>query len=996
MLKLCNFIYQQFSLILKNTVIFVLFHLKCIMTFFKNLPKHFQLFLVLAIWIPISIILVYSANGLVAAIIASLILCFLIYIGRRIWFPPDYSRTKVRLYSLYAALTLALTYAGWKPLIEKTLIAFLKQKYPDLLASIPSQQFEPGFIFGFLFLVIVVVNYWNRGESSINKTLSPVEKAFPEWDFNKEKEGFIRVLKNQLQKINQETNWSDDNFIQLETEVSYGETIKLKAPNLIDAIKKYPNANTILILGEPGSGKSVSLRKLAFQMLEEGKNSNVIPIYIDLKSWRPEKENWSKNNPPKAVHLYDFIYKAISGIEPFLDDFLKSYFKRMFKNGNLFFILDSFDEIPCILDCEENSWIINKLSETIHDFLLGAHLSKGILASRLYKAPSISYRHDVEFEILPFTEKKIHLFFNKALDSFYLKELFNNNDLLNAAKNPFTASLILSYIINNKAFPPNRFSLYSEYVNKKIDNLLINEKEISITRKNAIQTSSFIAKTMFNNENYALEIPIEKLNELEDRLPIELTIILLEKVKLARIGNTKKPNFSFSHRRFNEYFLLLNFQNHPELIPYNSIFENSRWRDTLVLFAEIADETIATKIANQCWSKTVILKKRRVDINEETYIHAIHALRFLVDAFKSRTECLIGFSNSLADLILEKIENKGDLLEIKLAIEGTGLVPKERIEPILIKAFEFDHSWIHENIISACRYLPKISSELSLKIFKSIINNDNFRFFPKKMLLEDEINLFSLNNTFSEVVSWLKRKKLENIVFMSMFLGFTVLMVYSVYEKGGFFGISVVIFWLITVYPFFAKSFNEDSILNFFKKIKNFKFPKITKESLVEYSHFIFWLIYYTTLCFIIPRILFKILKYYLNSELIAGLLTMILPLSTIIIFTIFEMKKGRKKAINLIGNSKILERQQIEKHLSLLKYPSFKNIYCNYLFEKKILFKGNWRYSSSYSYYLYIHKYKTHLEKFYSFFLGTSRQNLKECETIIAKIDEKSLGLNK
>ncbi len=964
------------------------------MTFFNNLPKHFQLFLVLAIWIPISIILVYSAKGLVPTIIASIILCFLIFIGRRIWFPPDYGRTKVRLFSLYAALALALTYVGWKPLIEKTLTAFLAQHYPDLLASIPGKQIEPGFIFGFLFLVIVVVNYWNREEPSLNKILSPVEKAFPEWGFNKEKEGFIKVLKNQIHKINQETNWSDENFIELETEVSYGTTIKLKAPNLIDALNKYPRANTILILGEPGSGKSVSLRKLAFQMLGKAeKKSNVIPIYVDLKGWRPENENWSKNNPPKAAHLYNFIYSTLSEIDPFLDEFLKSYFKRMFKNGNLFFVLDSFDEIPSILDCEENSWIINKLSETIHDFLSGAHQSKGILASRLYKAPSAHYRHDVEFEILPFTEKKIYSFFNKKLEPSHIGKLFNNNDLLNAAKNPFTASLILSYITNNQNFPPNRFSLYSDYVNKKIDNLLKEEKEIRITRKNVVETSSFIAKTMFSQETYALEIPLEELIRLKNELPTEQTIKLLESAKLARVGNTQNPNFSFSHRRFNEYFLLLNFQSQPELIPYNSIFENSRWRDTLVLFAEIANEDIATKLANQCWSKISLLREGRANISEETYIHAIHALRFIVDAFKSRTECLTDFNDSLAELILDKIEKKGDLLEIKLAIEGTGLVPEGKIEPILMKAFEFDHHWIHENIISACRYLPKLSSELSLKIFKSILDRDNFRFLPKRMLLEDEINLFSLNNTFSEVVNWLKRKKLENSVFMLMFLALTILMIYS--TKGGFLGVSATIFWLITIYPSFANYFNEDLISNVFKRIKNLKLPKITRESFSEYGMLMLWITWYLILGLGLPYFLFRLLNLYLNSVYLVWLLVMISPIFVVVIYSIFTVKMGKKKAINLVGDSKILERQQVEKHLSVLKYPFFQNIYCNYLFEKKILFKGNWRYSSSYSYYLYVREYKTIFEKFYSFFFEINRQKMKESETLIAKIDEKSLGLN-
>ena len=83
--------------------------------------------------------------------------------------------------------------------------------------------------------------------------------------------------------------------------------------------------------------------------------------------------------------------------------FLDTYFKRMFKHGRLFIVLDSFDEIPAVLDTLEGSELIDQLSDVIYRFLAGVHQSRGILSSRIFRQPTDKFQTKTKLEIRPFT-----------------------------------------------------------------------------------------------------------------------------------------------------------------------------------------------------------------------------------------------------------------------------------------------------------------------------------------------------------------------------------------------------------------------------------------------------------------------------------------------------------------------------------------------------------------------------------------------------------------
>jgi NACHT domain-containing protein len=126
------------------------------------------------------------------------------------------------------------------------------------------------------------------------------------------------------------------------------------------------------VLGDPGAGKSVAFRKLSIEMLREVPQTGRVPIYVNLREWLPREhsgtmyataQRWTEDNKPTVKDLGEFVIKSVSKGDVFMEDFVNTYFHKMWEHGRLFFVLDSFDEIPELLDVDEDSWLIDHLSK---------------------------------------------------------------------------------------------------------------------------------------------------------------------------------------------------------------------------------------------------------------------------------------------------------------------------------------------------------------------------------------------------------------------------------------------------------------------------------------------------------------------------------------------------------------------------------------------------------------------------------------------------------
>lgn len=201
-------------------------------------------------------------------------------------------------------------------------------------------------------------------------------------------------LKVNLDTLDQEANWSEALFVPLEAEVEVrtGRRRQRRIAPLIRALTGNRDHRFLLLLSDPGSGKSVALRKLARDLLGEVPKTGRVPVYLNLRDWETPPE-WSAVEPPDVAKIeIDLRLWVLRNLQDRLDifgrQFLDAYFDTMMELGSFFFVLDSFDEIALLLGVDERHPLVDTFSEAIGNFLGGMHHSRGILASRFFRRPT--------------------------------------------------------------------------------------------------------------------------------------------------------------------------------------------------------------------------------------------------------------------------------------------------------------------------------------------------------------------------------------------------------------------------------------------------------------------------------------------------------------------------------------------------------------------------------------------------------------------------------
>lgn len=714
----------------------------------------------------------YWLGGTGLSAIMAIFAIIIFWITKAVWHSDDHWRNIIRLTSIGIAATAIGLYGTFNPwnFITPTLVEFLNKKF-NIDVIIPTSA-PPIEILVFSFLIILIVNYWTRDKTVMGEHRESIDKDFPEKDFKTKLQSYCKILKNELDNIDKDTNWSDPYFIPLDAEVEVisGNRKEKKVTDLLKAIKNDKRSNTFLVIGDPGAGKSVALRKLARELLDEVSTTGRIPIYINLREWQP-KEKWSENSPPNSSELLEFVISNIKKRgDVFANNFVDAYFRKMVDQGRIFFLLDSFDEIPQVMDSSEGSWLLDSLSNTIYIFLAGMHSSRGILASRIFRKPTDKFKTEKILEIRPFTESQIQQNFAAQLSTYdqnILSQLFlNRRELIPIIRNPFTAALLLRYLQSNeKSLPDNQSELYKSY----IDYILTSSKERldehGLTKFDVISYSTDIAYYSFESEHLGLEVDVsdlkKNLSSVYSPLQIDSIVNVLTYARLGRLSAGGK--FSFVHRRFNEYFVVLKLIDNPTLIINESIPTDSRWRDALALYCEVADDSKVSQIANFCWME--IKNFNSVDYKSKEFMRSIHCLRFFSDALKGRKYILEPFYNEFRQILFDSIERE-NLLVKKLGMESSGLLNDNDLQKVVLNSFQTGNTWLYEIGIKSCRHLPEISKELEYSISKFISKSDQLYLLKNR---RDLLFSFSLSDGFKNVKAALTKRIVE-LFFVLVFL----------------------------------------------------------------------------------------------------------------------------------------------------------------------------------------------------------------------------------
>jgi len=721
-----------------------------------------------------SILLAYWMGGALPSVLVGIVICIIAWLSKSVWLPRGHGVTLIRRLSIGIISLIIGTYWLWDNLWQSILIGpileYLKQQGLNVPA-IEGINPMPIEVLGFALMGIFIVNYFMRDNTAMRKAEPVKDEEFPEMGFKQRLEKFAKGLRYTLDSIDHDLDWSDDYFVPLQAEVEVKTRTgkKKKITDLMKALKDNNAEKVLLVLGDPGSGKSVALRKLAKDLTDEVKKTEKVPVYVNLREWSYNEEPSNLKPEDLRSFLFNNVWNRcdVSG-----RDFMEAYFDKMIEHGRIFFILDSFDEIPFIMDEDESSPAVDHMSAIIYQFLEISNGTRGLLASRLFRKPTRKFMASTTLDIRPLSEIQIIRRFEQSpsYDQRLSELLFKHKpEYIPLARNPFMVSLIYSYAKNNDwTLPEARINLYEDYLKSQFERAKkYSEVEELLQYESLIHLSSEVASFMYGSDHYGLEVPVEDLKLRFPDQPIDAYIELMQSIRLARLGRGERKLFSFAHRRFYEFFIAIRLKAHDELVDMEAIPTDSKWRDALVLYCEVATDEEAKRIANYCWK---IIQEIPGDDEEQEekkgYLRPIHTLRFLNDAFRSRRVALEDFIDELGQLLIERFSN-GDLLIQKLIAESTGILSNQHSEAVLINAINSGNSWINETAMRSCRYEAQPSSILIDEVKVSI-------FLYESPLRYDQINQhiysYGLADGFKSILFYLRWLKIEKYCFIAVII----------------------------------------------------------------------------------------------------------------------------------------------------------------------------------------------------------------------------------
>lgn len=634
-------------------------------------------------------------------------------------------------------------------------------------------------------VIFIILNYiWGRQNTLSPPNVSRKEnEPFGQKEYEQLRDEYCTYMLRQLDQYDDDLNWSDTDYTRLEAEVEVDHRGNRKPrveKDLVRAIRRDRTTRAFLLLGDPGSGKSVSLRRLCRQLYGEVAETEIVPVYINLREW---------NSPPIPTDedLTEFIkeyMKREAGRAG--KKFLDQWYEQMLDAGRFFFLLDSFDELPSVLDYDDASPQIEEISKAFDRFFDDIHQCGGVLASRPSRQPQgFKGQRKSRITIRPLKEIQIRQAMSRWLSGHSLKpteiirELFRTRpELVPVIRNPFLADLTSQYLIQHDGkLPPNQFAIYDSFVRHRLSEKEIRLKELGLTEEQVLEAATSIARNMFDEPQAGLEAETKRIQKWIPLVDSEVVIEALFRARLVRLSNDTSRRFSFVHRRFAEFFIVRSLIESGERVPFESIPKDSRWRDCLVVFCGVAPKYDQVRpVADFCWQVIQEQGKAldRRDIKAARPV--VHTLRFLRDAFTARPGFLGAFRPQLEEKILRWIRSS-NVLAAKIGTECLGLfAPKVRSEGVKA-AFKRSSLWVRETAFRASRHLGGSPESEILQHVRTYI-----RTLPSHRLLRDYRDLafgLSISEVLQSQLQGLRRDIGWLVVLWFLVLPWTAWLVFS-------------------------------------------------------------------------------------------------------------------------------------------------------------------------------------------------------------------------
>lgn len=383
-----------------------------------------------------------------------------------------------------------------------------------------------------------------------------------------------------------------------------------------DIVTALENYERLVILGDPGSGKSTSLKYLAYSVCSQRAGSNELKSFIPVLIKATEYERYLSDTG-RTLSEYIIDSNTKYGL----------LFSEGLENNELIVLFDGLDEINVT---NKRHAVVDK----INSFIAQYPKIKIVVSSRIvgYKETRLSFGFS-HFEVEKFSDDQIFLFINNWYSSiaFYsdknqdyasqeaenlYRSIKQNSSVYRLACNPLLMTIIALIYFQGCKLPEKRAQLYDISTSTLLDNwvqLRANQNN-NIDRETLIELLAIIAFHI--HENYASGlIPENELRAIIKKeyfkiypylSPKELKQDINDIVSFLRedagflfekgYDENGLPLFGFVHLTFQEYYAAIEFK--------------TKWKEGSII-ANLKDY-----IYNYSWTEVIKLAASLFKLNE--------------------------------------------------------------------------------------------------------------------------------------------------------------------------------------------------------------------------------------------------------------------------------------------------------------------------------------------------------------------------------------------
>lgn len=352
----------------------------------------------------------------------------------------------------------------------------------------------------------------------------------------------------------------------------------------------------IVLLGDPGAGKTTTLKYLALEMLQGSDKLPYLPIFIELKGFIESK----------ADTLIDFITSDWVKKYGFLNIDARFYLETQLNNGKAVLLLDGLDEVQGGSTVEEADNAYHKITTEINN-LCKTPCPIVVTCRRQGWKDGLPAFHNLE--VLDFNEEQI----KKFLESWFRSEPDKARDLWIKLEgklrmrmlgtNPLILSLIAIVYEQDLNLPEGRAELYSRCVDLflrkwDLDRNVKRFSQFKTHHKHALlkeiawhfhcKGKRYFPKKeiqeIISNFLHRFTIPVEESAEILDEITTQFGLLKEQAYNL----------YGFIHLTFQEYFTALAaIEKIPHSLPEVIAYKHSAWWEEVILLmsAEMIDAT---------------------------------------------------------------------------------------------------------------------------------------------------------------------------------------------------------------------------------------------------------------------------------------------------------------------------------------------------------------------------------------------------------------------